>query len=120
MTDSITPTPLPLDERYDPQRTTEELADIMDTGEYIEASLGDDIHADISTQGVNIWIRFPLDDHAVSELADGLKSNQLRIPLDPRRILDLPSQGSDPAELMLLARALEARARSLLFTPPTM
>lgn len=115
MTRDPIPEPLPPDEEYDAQRTTEELADILDAGDHIEAALSDDLHADISTEGVGIWIRFPLDDRAVGELAAGLGGNELRLALDPQRIHDLPLQLADPAELMLLARALEARARVRLF-----
>ena len=94
----------------DIERTTEELADIIATGNPVRVMLGEGIAFDVDLEGVRVWLAVKVEPERIADLASGLVVDELRLAIpDLRHGMHGPSY-VDPAEFALLGRALAARA----------
>lgn len=99
------------------EMTTEELRDLLATGETIVVDLGERMYAAVTLADVEVWVAIPLKGHALQELTSGLPED-VRLAVPPRTEDIIPQRGVHAAsEPALLQRALEAR--EMLVGKPT-
>jgi len=96
------------DDLHDTERTTEELAEAMSSGNVIEALFGALLTFHVSLGGVDVFVRHTLTAEQIADLADGVGRGQIRLTMPPVARAGGPL-AVDPGEAALLIRALEAR-----------
>ncbi|KOU43235.1 hypothetical protein [Streptomyces sp. WM6378] len=96
------------DDLSDAERTTEELADIMFSGNVIEVLFAPLLIFRISLSGVDLFVRHSLTDDQIADLAGSFSEGEVRITMPPA----VPTSGPalvEAGEAALLNRALQAR-----------
>ncbi|GAA3712080.1 hypothetical protein ACRWOO_18405 [Streptomyces sp. NEAU-PBA10] len=100
------------DDLHDTERTTEELAEAMFSGNVIEVFFDALIIFRVSLSGVDVFVRHTLTPEQIADLSAGVAHGEVRLttPLAARPGEPLVV---DPGEAALLSRALEARSSLL-------
>ncbi|MEW1760566.1 hypothetical protein AB0393_29140 [Streptomyces cyaneofuscatus] len=98
------------DDLNDTERTTEELAEAMFSGNVIEVYFDTLLTFHISLSGVDVFVRHSLADDQIADLAAGFGDGEVRITMPPAIHATGPMP-VDPGEAALLHRALAARSR---------
>ncbi|OEV13805.1 hypothetical protein [Streptomyces nanshensis] len=101
------------DELKDVERTTEELAEIMASGNTVRVFVGEILTFEISLSEVALNIRLPFPQEAVRDLTSGVEQGDLRLSASTSGAKGLADLDVDNGQAELLKRALVAR-RSLL------
>lgn len=102
----------PTDDLDDTERTTEELAEVMFSGNVIDVRFGRLLTFRISLGDVDVFVRHALSPEQIADLTAGLGQGEVRltVPTAPQTRGPLLV---DPGEAALLTRALEARSSLL-------
>ncbi|MFD7621886.1 hypothetical protein [Streptomyces sp. NPDC059802] len=96
------------DDLSDTQRTTEELAEAMFSGNIIEVRFAALLTFLVSLSGVDVFVRHSLTDNQIADLAAGFGDGEVRITMPPAIHASGPMP-VDAGEAALLSRALDAR-----------
>ncbi|MFG2210981.1 hypothetical protein [Streptomyces sp. NPDC048638] len=96
------------DELSDTERTTEELAEVMFSGNVIAVCFGDLLTFRVSLGGVDVFVRHSLTEDQIGDLGAGFGNGQVKITMPPALRPSAPMP-VDSGEAALLHRALEAR-----------
>ncbi|MER0477371.1 hypothetical protein ABR737_03160 [Streptomyces sp. Edi2] len=96
----------------DTERTTEELAAVMGSGNVIEVHFAHLLTFCVSLSGVDVFVRHSLTGDQIADLAAGFGDGEVRVTMPPAVHASGPMR-VDPGEAALLSRALEARAMLL-------
>ncbi|MCX4826753.1 hypothetical protein OG883_44735 [Streptomyces sp. NBC_01142] len=96
------------DDLHDTERTTEELAEVMFSGNVIEVFFDTLLTFRVSLSGVDVFVRHALNAEQIADLTAGVGHGEVRLAMP------LAAQAGgplvvDPGEAALLSRALEAR-----------
>ncbi|MFE7485795.1 hypothetical protein [Streptomyces sp. NPDC057552] len=98
----------PTDDLDDTERTTEELAEVMFSGNVIKVLFGHLLTFRISLGGVDVFVRHALSPEQIADLTAGLSQGEVRLTM-PAAPQTLGPLFVDPGEAALLTRALDAR-----------
>ncbi|GGU40727.1 hypothetical protein [Streptomyces violascens] len=96
------------DELNDTERTTEELAEVMFSGNVIAVCFGTLLTFRISLGGVDVFVRHSLTEDQISDLTASFSNGEVKITMPPALRASGPIP-VDSGEAALLHRALEAR-----------
>ncbi|MEO3976928.1 hypothetical protein [Streptomyces sp. CAU 1734] len=96
------------DDLMDTERTTEELADAMSSGNVIKVLFGHLLTFEVSLSGVAVFVRHELSEERITDLAEGAVKGELRLTIAPSAH-DRTQLLVDVGEAGLLDRALAAR-----------
>ncbi|MFI1312465.1 hypothetical protein ACH4TS_20325 [Streptomyces albidoflavus] len=102
----------PTDDLDDTERTTEELAEVMFSGNVIEVLFGHLLTFHISIGDVDVFVRQALSPEQIADLTAGLSQGEVRLTMPAARHT-LGPLFVDPGEAALLTRALDARSTLL-------
>ncbi|MER8118947.1 hypothetical protein [Streptomyces sp. NPDC094031] len=102
----------PTDDLDDTERTTEELAEVMFSGNVIEVLFGHLLTFRISLGDVDVFVRHALSPEQITDLTAGLGRGEIRLTMPAAPQMRGPLF-VDPGEAALLTRALEARSTLL-------